>query len=455
MLPLLQSTLGVTLLAIVGVIILGILVLVHELGHFIAAKSCGIRVLAFSIGFGRALLKKTIGGTEYRLSAVPFGGFITMAGEHPEEKPLREPGDFTTKPIWQRAVVAIAGPLANYLFAMVCLYFVFILGVKTPVYLMKPVVGDVADSSSAQRAGFLPGDSIVFINGKKVSNWEDIQRVLSLQEQRNEIVFCRGSETKTLFLVLARPKTSRLPKEPTGGLLPGLPPVIGKAIDTMPAAMAGISAGDTVVSINGRTVRSWDQLTSSVVHFDSAKGPLAFTVRRGTSLVSIAVVPRYNKTDKRYQIGVLGAQPAKVQVRYGAAASVGKMLDKTWEYTTMIYDVLAKLLSKQVSPKQLAGPVGIVQMTGIVALGGPVELMNLMGLIGINLAVLNLLPLIITDGGLLLFLLIEAIRRKPLPVRYQLLINRIAITFFILLFAYVTYNDMARLPDLFRLMTGR
>jgi regulator of sigma E protease len=455
MIVLLQNTLSVTLLVIVGLLILGILVLVHELGHFFAAKSCRIRVLAFSIGFGKPLLKKTIGETEYRLSAVPFGGFITMAGEHPEEKPIKEPGDFTAKPIWQRAFVAIAGPVANYLFAMVCLYFVFILGIKTPVYLLKPVVGDVADSSSAQRAGFLPGDSIIAINGKRVSNWEDIQRTLSLQEQRNQIVFARGGETKSLTLLLAHATTSRLPKEPTGGLLPGLPPVIGKVMDATPASAAGLRAGDTVVSINGGSVRSWDQLTFRVVHFDSAKGPLALTIRRGGTLISMTAAPRYNKTDKRYQIGIMAAQPAKVQVRYGPVQSVNKMLDKSWEYTIMIYDVLAKLLSKQVSPKQLAGPVGIVQMTGLVALGGPVEVMNLMALIGINLAVLNLLPLIITDGGLLLFLLLEGIRRKPLSVKSQLLINRIAITFFILLFAYVTYNDMARLPDLFKLMTGR
>jgi regulator of sigma E protease len=455
MMVILQSTLGFTLLVIVGVVILGILVLVHELGHFSAAKSCGIRVLAFSIGFGRPLLKKTIGGTEYRLSAVPFGGYVSMAGEHPEEKPVKEPGDFTAKPIWQRAIVAVAGPVANYLFAMVCLYLVFLLGIKTPVYMLRPVVGDVADSSSAQKAGFLPGDSIVAINGKKVSNWEDIQRILSLQEQRNQIVFARGSETKSLVLPLARVKTSRFPKEPTGGLLPGLPPVIGKVMDATPALAAGFRAGDTVASVNGGAVRSWDQLTSRVVHFDSAGGPLTFTIRRGGSPVLITAVPRFNKVDKRYQMGIMAAQPAKIKVRYGPVQSIGKMLGKSWEYTTMIYDVLTKLFSKQVSPKQLAGPIGIVQMTGLVALGGPVEVMNLMALIGINLAVLNLLPLIITDGGLLFFLLIEAVRRKPLSVKSQLLINRVAITFFILLFAYVTYNDMVRLPELFKIMTGR
>jgi regulator of sigma E protease len=455
MMPFLQNTVSIILLVAFGIIILGVLVLVHELGHFSAAKWCKIKVLAFSIGFGKPLLKKLIGETEYRLSAIPFGGYVKMSGDNPEEEKVADPGDFPTKPIWQRATVAIAGPAANYLFAMICLYLVFIFGVNTPVYLFRPIVGDVADSSSAQRAGFLPGDSIISINGKSVSNWEDIQRMLALQQSQNEVVFFRGNTTQSLALLLPKEKTRQLPKEPTGGLLPGLPPVVGKVMPDMPAMVAGCKAGDTIAYINGEKIRSWDQLTYRIARFDSAKGPLNIIVRRGDSHVAMTFSPRYNAADKRFQIGIMVAEPAKTKVRYGPGRAVRKMLEKSWEYTTMIYDVLAKLFSKQVSPKQLAGPVGIIQMTGIVALGGPVEVLNLMALIGINLAVLNLLPLIITDGGMLLFLLIEAFRGKPLPVRYQLAINRVAITFFILLFLYVTYNDIARLPDLLRMMIGR
>lgn len=440
----------ILLQVVVGFVILGILVLVHEIGHFSAAKAFAIRVLAFSIGFGKPLWKKTIAGTEYRLSAIPFGGYVNMAGEHPEEKPEVEPGDFTTKPIWQRAVVAIAGPAANFVFALVCLYVVFILGVNTPVYLMRPVVGAVSDSSSGQKAGICAGDSIISIGGRTVSTWEDVERLFSTQEQRYDIVVNREGAVKTIPLILAHAKSRRLPKEPTGGLLPTMPSVVGSVTGGSPAEKAGIKPADTVVAIQGIAVHSWFELSNAIVHYDSASGHLTFTIKRAGTNVDLMVTPQYNRDAKRYQIGITVGQPLTRKVSFGPVAAIHKTMNKSWAYTTMIFDVLAKLVSKQVSPKQLAGPVGIVQMSGFIALGGIVPVLDFMALIGINLAVLNLLPLIITDGGMLLFLLLEAIRRKPLSISHQLLINRIAISFFIFLFLYVTFNDIARIPDLIK-----
>jgi regulator of sigma E protease len=435
---------------IFGLIILGILVLVHEIGHFSAAKAFGIRVLSFSVGFGKPILKKTIGGTEYRLSAIPFGGYVNMSGEHPEEKPEVEEGDFTTKPIWQRAIVAIAGPAANFAFALLCLYLVFILGVKTPVYLLRPVVGAVADSSSAWKSGVLSGDSIMAISGHAVSTWEDVERIFSTQEQRYDVTIGRSGAVRTLPLFLAHAKSRRLPKEPTAGLSACLPAVVGSVASGTPSEKAGFKAGDTVFAINGSAIHSWFELSNAITRYDSTSPGLSFTVKRGGSLHDLMARPRYNPDAKRFQVGITVAQPATRVVRYGPVAAVRKTMNKSWEYTTMIFDVLAKLVSKQVSPKQLAGPVGIVQMSGFIALGGIVPVMDFMALIGINLAVLNLLPLIITDGGMLLFLLLEAVRRKRLSIERQMLINRIAISFFVFLFIYVTFNDILRIPDLIK-----
>jgi regulator of sigma E protease len=426
-------------------------VLVHELGHFSAAKAFRVRVLAFSIGFGKPLVKKTIGETEYRISAIPFGGYVHMSGENPEEKPDVEPGDFTAKPIWQRAVVAVAGPAANYVFAMLCLYLVFIIGVNTPVYLSRPVVGGVGEGSNAKKAGFLPGDSIMSLNGKSVSSWEEIERSLSLQQPRYTIAVSRAGSVRDMELDFAKVNSSRIPKDPTGGLEPCLPAVIGLVNNGSVAQKAGLKEKDTVVSINGTVLHSWYELSSIVTRYDTLAGPLVFAVRRNGADVSVGVVPGYNKDEKRFIVGISTARPEMRQVRYGPATSVGKMFEKSWSYTTMIFDVLGKLLSNQVSTKQLAGPVGIVQMSGVMALSGLVPIMEFMALIGINLAVLNLMPLIITDGGMLLFLCIEAIRRRPLPVKYQLIINRIAISFFIALFVYVTFNDIVRIPDMIRM----
>ncbi len=441
----------ILLQVVLGLIILGILVLVHELGHFCAAKAFHIRVLAFSIGFGKPLFKKTIGETEYRISAVPFGGYVHMSGEHPEEKPDVEPGDFTAKPIWQRAVVAIAGPLANFVFAMICLYAVFILGVNTPQYLSRPVIGGVADSSIAAQAGFLPGDSIVSLNSTKVSSWEAVEHLLAFQQPVYEFSIIRDGAAKTLRLVFGKTKSSRLPKEPTGGLQPSLPAIIGAVNPGSPAEKAGLQNNDTVVSINAVLVHSWYQLSTIISRYDSTKGPLSFIVKRGSIEVSASVVPKFGADAKRFLVGIAMGQPQMRKVQYGPLESVVKMMDKTGEYTVMIFDVLSKLLSHEVSPKQLAGPVGIVQMSGVVALSGLVPILDFMALIGINLGVLNLMPLIITDGGLLLFLLIEFVRKKPLPVKYQSLINKIAILFFVSLFFYVTLNDIGRIPDLIRM----
>jgi regulator of sigma E protease len=175
-------------------------------------------------------------------------------------------------------------------------------------------------------------------------------------------------------------------------------------------------------------------------------------VRRGNSLVNAVIAPEFKRDAKRYLIGIAPQTPPTMKVRYPLGEAVPKTFHKSWEYTTMIFDVIGKLISKQVPPQQLAGPVGIVQMSGLVAMGGLSPVLDFMALIGINLAVLNVLPLVITDGGVLLFLLIESIRRKPLSVKNQMLINRIAIAFFIFLFLFVTYNDIKRIPELLKLV---
>jgi regulator of sigma E protease len=198
-------------------------------------------------------------------------------------------------------------------------------------------------------------------------------------------------------------------------------------------------------------VYSWPQLSEIIIHYDSLSHGLAVVVNRSGSLVNAQIVPEYKSEAKRFLIGISPQTPPSIKVRYAFVEAMAKTTKKTWEYTTMIFDVVGKLVSKQVPVQQLAGPVGIIQMSGIVAMGGVSPLLDFMALIGINLAVLNICPLVITDGGLLLFLLIETIRRKPLSLKTQMLINKIAISFFIALFLFVTYNDILRIPDMLRL----
>ena len=436
---------------IIGLVILGILVVIHELGHFLMAKAWHIRVLAFSIGFGKPLFKKNIGETEYRISSIPFGGYVHMAGEQPEEGKTVEPGDFNSKPTWQRALVALAGPLANFIFALVFLIVMFLVGVDKPVFLKRPIIGAVSDSSVAKQAGFLPGDSIIAINNHPIESWEDVQTILGSRSAIYKVVLIRTSRKDSINLFMPRIYGRDIPKQPAGGLLPPYPAVVGSVTAGSPAHKAGLRINDVIVSINDGKIYSWPQLSAIILHYDSLAGPFKFVVRRADSLVNTTIAPEYKRDAKRYLIGIAPQNPRTIRVSYPLNEAVLKTFHKSWEYTTMIFDVIGKLISKQVPPQQLAGPVGIVQMSGLVAMGGLSPILDFMALIGINLAVLNVLPLVITDGGLLFFLLIETIRRKPLSVKHQMLINRIAIGFFIFLFLFVTYNDILRIPELFKL----
>jgi regulator of sigma E protease len=420
---------------VIGVLVLGVLVLIHELGHFVVAKLCGIRVLSFSIGFGKPLFAKTVGGTEYRISAIPVGGYVHMAGEHPEDAQGAAPDEYTAKPIWQRALVALSGPSANYVSSTAILWLMFLLGAKHEMYLDRPVIGAVADSSAAREVGLFPGDSVVAVNGEPVGTWEDIEQHFSRQESRYTVTFIRNGGEQSLSMSVPSAKDFGVGGIPNGGMLPALPSRVGAVTPGSPAQQAGLLPGDVVVAIGGERMYSWYQLSQTVSLYDTAGGPLTVAVRRADSAFTVDIRPEYDTDAKRYLLGLSVGAPATRIVRFGPLAAFARATEKTWDYTTMIFDVVAKLLTKKVSPRQLAGPIGIVQMSGVAALGGLAAVLNFVALIGINLAVLNLFPLVITDGGA------------------QLLINRIAISFFIALFLFVTFNDIRRIPLLFRLFS--
>jgi len=447
----------------IGLIVLSLLVFVHEFGHFIAAKLCKFKVLAFAIGFGRPIWKYKRGDTEYRLNSIPFGGYVAMAGavaegEDADQKDGETPvpkedivgaGD-SSKPIWQRALVALAGPVANFIFAVVTLWVMFISGVERPAFMDSTKIGAIVSESAADSAGFLAGDSIEAINGEVVSTWEQVETRLAQQLKRYSITLWRGSKVIDLDLNIER-TGARLSAAPTGGLLPArYPPVIG-AVSPGSSADKTLAAGDTILSINGTAVASFDQFALAMRDYDPAGGPVTVGIKRGGEPVDFELTPKYDSTENRYLLGLMpSAGPARV-IRYGPIAAIGPTMAKSWEYTAMIFDVLAKLTSGDVSANQLAGPLNIIPVSGFMAFQGLSNILNFMALIGVNLAVLNLMPLVITDGGLLMFLAIEAVRRKPLSVAVQSVINRIFIALFLALFAFVSFNDIQRFPDIFKI----
>jgi regulator of sigma E protease len=436
---------------LIGVIVLGILVLIHEFGHFIVAKLNGVRVLAFSIGFGAPLIKKTIGGTEYRISAIPFGGYVHMAGEHPEDESESAPDEFTAKPIWQRATVAIAGPAANFITAFLMLWFMFMIGVEEGKYMDQQIVGAVKETSAAAKAGFQAGDSIVAVNGQSVESWHEIQELFAQTEKQYTITFIRDDVTMNRTIDMDKVRKDGFEADPFGGLVPPVPAKVGKVMPDYPAKQAGVQEGDSILAVNGRPIYSFAHMQQIVEAHDTAQGPVELTIERDGQKKTLQMPTKYSEENKQLLIGIqLGALETRI-IRYGPLRSVNHAAERSWEYTTMIFDVLGKLFSREVSADQLAGPVGIVQMSGLVALGGLAAILNFMALIGINLAVINLFPLVITDGGLLFFLLLEKIRGKPLSLKSQMLINKIALVFFIALFLFVTFNDVKRFGQFFRM----
>jgi len=433
---------------ILGLLVLGFLVFIHELGHFLAAKWCGIRVLAFSIGFGNPIIKKSFKGTEYRISSIPFGGYVKMAGENPDEERAGAPDEFTSRPIWQRAIVAVAGPMANYITGMLMLWVMFMYGVQQPIYYDRPIVGAVADTSAASDAGLLAGDSLISINNRQIKNWDDVDAAFALQQQNYKIVISRDGQQKKLEMSLKK-NGDAFPQELTGGMLPPLPAVVADVNKNSPAEKAGLKAGDTILTINGAKIHSWFQL-SQIIGSYKGEEALKISIARNGSNLEVDIKPEYNEQTKRNLIGIRVDEGKKRNVSYPPIAAMEKGLDRTWEYTTMIFDVIGKMFAREVPASQLSGPLGIIPASGFMALQGISPILQLMALIGIQLAVLNLLPLVITDGGQLLFLLIEAVRRKPVSVKAQVIANKVAIAFFLLLFLFVTFHDVRRLPEMFR-----
>lgn len=433
------------LLAIViGIAVMSVLIFVHELGHFIAAKSCKIRVYVFAVGFGWTLLKRKRGGTEYRLNAVPFGGYVQMAETGADGKELDESVKaYDSNPVWKRAAVAFAGPVASFLFALFALWAMFVYGVDRPICLDSTKVGVVQRNTPADSAGFLAGDSIVSINDSAVSDWEQVAARLSSR---------RSDGYKVVVSRDGKPVELALRKDRTGGLLPAYHPAVVDSVFPNSCAVGMLEVGDTIITYNGNSVFSNDQFWSlwveSNMEGDSAE---YFNIKRGGELKHIAIIPDYDSVKECWRLNIwLVPEPTRV-VHYGAIAALGAAADKFLEFMAIAFGVLNAFCSGEisVSADDLCGPVNIIPVAGIVALRGVSTMLEYMAIVSLNFAGLNLLPLAVTDGGLLMYLGIEAVRGRPLSMKLRETVNIVFIALLLLLFLYITFNDVLRLPELF------
>jgi regulator of sigma E protease len=436
--------------------VLGVLVFVHELGHFLMARWNGVRVLTFSLGFGPKLLKVRRGDTEYCVSAIPLGGYVKMAGENPEDPRSGADDEFLSKSKWQRFQILIMGPVMNLALAVVLLAVVLMQGDEVLAFLDEPArVGIVLPDSPAARAGLRPGDVITRFGSAPVSTWEQLDMAVAARPEREvEATVQRDGQEVRLTI---RPDTTELRTRGdarfevgTIGVLPDVSPSIRSTIANEPAEKAGLQAGDVIVAVNGqRTVFSGQ--VSDIVS-KSPNQPIQMLIRRDGVERTIELTPRLEGEIGR--IGIYFREAVK-SYKPGPLEAVGMSIRRNIEMSVMILRTIWDLLSGEASPKQLMGPVGIAQLSGESAQAGWVALFLLMANISLNLGLLNLLPIPVLDGGHIFIMGIETIARRDFSLAMKEKMLFVGFLLLMTLMVTVIYNDLTRIAWIERLMPWR
>jgi regulator of sigma E protease len=418
------------------VIALGILIFVHELGHFIAARLFGVKVETFSIGFGPKLFKFNCCDTEFAVSLIPLGGYVKMSGENPDE-PAKNPYDFYAKPPWQRIIIALAGPLMNLLLAFLFFALSFSIGRYVPAYQFEMArVGATASPEISLK----PGDVILSVDGQQVKNWKDFSSYVALNPDKElTLKVKRDGE-----IVTVKVRTGTDDKNGIGTLdvIPAIKPIIGKVVEGSPAQKAGLQPGDVILSINGKEVTSWKQVVDLIGK--SQGKPVELLILRKDKRLKLKVTPQFNKKFGRYTIGIIPKMDM-VFVRLSGLEAVKKGLEEFKSHTGIFFSYLSKLITGEASVKSLGGPIMIAEVAGKAAETGISNFIYFMGFISLQLGYFNLMPLPVLDGGLILMFIIEIIRRRPLSLEFMEKFQQVGFAILALLMIIVFYNDIMRL----------
>ncbi|HEV7968502.1 MAG TPA: RIP metalloprotease RseP [Candidatus Acidoferrales bacterium] len=430
------------LIMIVSVsVVLGVMVLVHEWGHFIVAKSFGVRVEIFSIGFGTRLWGFKRGDTDYRISALPLGGYVKMAGDNPLEERKGDPDEFLSKPRWQRVLIALAGPAMNIILSVILVAGIYMRGSKQPAFLDRPMVlAGVLDDSPAQKAGLMPGDHITSVNGVSNPTWDRAQLELmsTLPGHALSVVADRNGQQLS-FSVPSAASVEEVYGYPQDHL------VVSAVSPGTPAERSGLMAGDIITKVNGIELANGAEFPPIVDKSHSQ--PLDLEVQRGDRTLHLQIRPQQVSSangSPRWQIGVLRTGDL-VDRRLSPGGAIVESVGMNALMARQICYVVVELFRGNISLKQLEGPLGIARESGRAARQGLAELFSLMAMIGVNLAVLNLLPIPPLDGGHILMLFIEGTIRRDLSVRVKERFVTVSMVFLLLVFAIVMYNDVLRL----------
>ena len=436
-----------TLLAFLFV--LGVLIFVHELGHFLAARRLGVRVLTFSLGFGPKIFNVKRGDTDYCVSLIPLGGYVKMAGDNVEDTRAGKPDEFLSKTKWERFQILIAGPVMNILLAFVVTTVVLLQGTEVPAFEEEPpVLGGVIADSPAAKAGLQRGDRILTAAGELVPTWNALNMAIGIRPEKDvTLTLERAGQPVTVGL-----QTTSETKFQIGsiGVLPDINPIIRSAIPGDPADKAGLKAGDVVVAVDGERII----LSSDLVKATSknAGNLITITVRRDGQELQIPVTPVLR--DNRGMIGITTSEPTR-SFQPGPLQAISLSAQRTVEGSGLIFKTIGQLLSGQASPKQLMGPVAIAQLSGESVQAGWVALFALMSMISLNLGVLNLMPIPVLDGGHILILLLEGMARRDFSARVKERMLTAGFVVLMMLMVTVIYNDLTRISWIEGLMPWR
>lgn len=430
-----------------GIAILGILVFVHELGHFTVAKLAGVKVLKFSLGFGPRLLSRQWGETEYMICAIPLGGYVLMLGEGGgvegeavEPLPGDEGRSFAAKSVGIRSLIIAAGPLTNLILPFLVLPLAYMLGVSVPAYIEQPAVpGHVVAGSLAASAGFQANDRIVAINGSPVTTWESANAILLAHAGTTLKIEVRRAQEQ-LSLALADGGIDGLMAL---GLLPPQEAVVGALAPGMPAEKAGLKVGDRIVAIDSQAVTSWYDLKELIRA--GKGGGQSFQVKRADgALATLTLTLTAQVQNGEYLIGI-SPQLSSIEKRYAPLAAIRAGWSRAHELIKLTYLFIGKLFTGHVSSDNIGGPISVVQIAGQAAQTDVASIFLILAFLSIQLGILNLLPVPILDGGHLFFNLIEVIIRRPLSLRIREIAQQVGLALLLLLMLLAFYNDITRL----------
>jgi regulator of sigma E protease len=440
------------------IVTLGVLVTFHEFGHFVVARACGVKVLRFSVGFGRALWSRTAkSGTEYVIAMLPLGGYVKMLdareGEVPESESAQE---FTGKPVWQRIAIVLAGPAFNLIFAVAVFWAMLVIG--KPDY--QPLIGQT--TGLAAEAGLHRGDRVLSVGDEKIANWTDLGLALADAGQLRQPTPLRvrtpdgGTQTHVLHFEKLPAKLGEGALIERVGLSPeqqSLPPVIGKLAPGSAAAAAGLQPGDRVLSINGTPIHDWRDLSSAVHAQGAAKHPLSLRLQRGGKTFTASVQPRQTALPDGSHEFALGVYAQQEQPRYdtvqrrGPLVAIPGAFGETWDLTSRTVAMLGQMVSGSASLKNISGPISIAQYANDSAEMGPAWFLYFLGIVSLSLGIMNLLPIPVLDGGHLLYYLIELVKGSPLSERAMIAGQFLGMALLVGLMSLAFYNDILRLAS--------